>query len=84
MTKLLAPQENDEMFHSLLGSDPGVKLKPMNLGIKVICCDVSTGDIRPYVPENFQISIFRLYMDYIILDQELPWISLGSSSCGNT
>ncbi|GBN82735.1 hypothetical protein AVEN_206099-1 [Araneus ventricosus] len=52
-------QENDEMLRSLLGSDTGLKLKPINLGTKVIYCDVSTGDIRPYVPKNFRSTIFQ-------------------------
>ncbi|GBL79123.1 hypothetical protein AVEN_92374-1 [Araneus ventricosus] len=47
------------MLRSFLGSDTGLKLKSINLGTKVIYCDVSTGDIRPYVPKNFRSSIFQ-------------------------
>ncbi|GBM23783.1 hypothetical protein AVEN_271140-1 [Araneus ventricosus] len=57
--EMACAQENDEMLRFLLWCDTGLKLKPMNLGTKVINSDLSAGDIRPYVPENVRISIFQ-------------------------
>ncbi|GBM94305.1 hypothetical protein AVEN_29813-1 [Araneus ventricosus] len=41
--EMACSQKNDEMLRSLHWSETGLKLKPMNLGSKVIYCDVSTG-----------------------------------------
>ncbi|GBM70521.1 hypothetical protein AVEN_121862-1 [Araneus ventricosus] len=57
--EMACAQENDEMLRSLFGYDTGLQLKPMNLGTKVIYCDVSTGDKRPFFPKNFRSRIFQ-------------------------
>lgn len=54
-----AQQSDEELIH-LLDSQTGLELKPMHIsqaGLELMC-DVSTGNVRPYVPKTFRLSIF--------------------------
>lgn len=56
---LAAAQSRDGALRSLLDTDSGLELRLVNLGSSKVYCDISTGHLRPYVPNNFQKSIFQ-------------------------
>ncbi|GBM62157.1 hypothetical protein AVEN_56787-1 [Araneus ventricosus] len=55
-------QDSDVEFRSLLGSGSGLELKQLNLpsSQRLLYCDISTGKVRPYVPETFRRKVFEM------------------------
>lgn len=53
-------QEVDEELQSILQSESNLKLKPIvfSTNKKPLLCDVSTANIRPYVPKEFRKQVF--------------------------
>lgn len=60
--KLQIQQDNDPELKHLLTSKTGLKLKKLQLGSSNtrIYCDVSTHNVRPYIPVNFRKAVFDL------------------------
>ncbi|GBN70179.1 hypothetical protein AVEN_194979-1 [Araneus ventricosus] len=53
-------QESDVELRSLLGS--GLELKQLSLpsSERLFYCDISTGKVRPYIPETFRRRVFEM------------------------
>ncbi|GBL75959.1 hypothetical protein AVEN_234284-1 [Araneus ventricosus] len=61
-------QESNNRLESLMRIGSGLKLKPIKLSSRAkLMCDVSTGTIRPYVPETFRKIAFDSIHSLFIL-----------------
>ncbi|GBM67971.1 Retrovirus-related Pol polyprotein from transposon 412 [Araneus ventricosus] len=55
-------QDSDVELRSLLESGSGLELKQLQLpsSQRLFYCDISTGKVRPYVPETFRRKVFEM------------------------
>lgn len=53
-------QQQDEELHGLLRGSTSLKLQPMIIENSKIYCDISTGIVRPYIPNNLRKDVFNL------------------------
>ncbi|GBM72644.1 hypothetical protein AVEN_117430-2-1, partial [Araneus ventricosus] len=55
-------QDSDVELRSLLESGSGLELKQLQLpsSQRLLYCDISTGNVRPYVPETFRRKVFEM------------------------
>ncbi|GBN51057.1 Transposon Tf2-8 polyprotein [Araneus ventricosus] len=60
--EMAVAQDLDVDLRSLLGSDYGLELKQLNLlsSQRLLYCDISTGKVRPYVPETSRSRVFEM------------------------
>ncbi|GBO17012.1 hypothetical protein AVEN_143955-1 [Araneus ventricosus] len=58
-------QDSDVELRSLLESGSGLDLKQLQLPSShhLLYCDISTGKVRPYVPETFRRNFFEMLHD---------------------
>ncbi|GBM47167.1 hypothetical protein AVEN_271239-1 [Araneus ventricosus] len=60
--EMTVAQDSDVELRSLLESGSGLELKQLNLpsSQRLLYCDISTGKVRPYVPETFRRKVFEM------------------------